>query len=126
MGVSELWSLLKAEGATVAWSGSNGGHAAIVQEVENIAVAIDLSTWIIQATLQPNLVEVFQDSECRALIVTFNRASPAHFHVCRSCCHCCLSKHCSSALQCYVFLLRKSTSLTCNALFISGQFLGRQ
>lgn len=75
MGVSELWSLLKAEGVTTSWSGRTGGHAAVVQEVENTAIAIDLSTWILQATSQPNLVEVFQDPECRALIVTFNRVT---------------------------------------------------
>ena len=77
MGVSELWSLLKSEGITTSWPGRDGLHAQIVREVENTAIAIDLSTWILQATSQPNLVEVFQDPECRALIVTFNRVCSA-------------------------------------------------
>ena len=75
MGVSELWTLLKLEGVTTACSGRDGNHSAVVQEVEDTAIAIDLSTWILQATSQPNLVEVFQDPECRALIVTFNRVT---------------------------------------------------
>lgn len=77
MGVSELWTLLKSEGTTTSWSGRDGAHADVVKEVENTAIAIDLSTWILQATSQPNLVEVFQDPECRALIVTFNRVRSA-------------------------------------------------
>lgn len=73
MGVSELWSLLKSVGVTKFWSGGEGTHAIIVTEVEGKSIAIDLSAWIVQATCQPNLVEVFSDPGSQALIVTFNR-----------------------------------------------------
>ena len=73
MGVSELWSLLKAEGSVQHWSGREGAHASIVSAVEGKAVAIDLSAWIVQATCQPNLAEAFGDPENQAVMVSFNR-----------------------------------------------------
>ena len=75
MGVSELWPLLKAVGVTHVWSGAEGTHAHVMEEVENKAIALDLSAWIVQATCQPNLAEVFSDPACQALIVSFNRVS---------------------------------------------------
>ena len=80
MGVSELWSLLKGVGVTQLWSAAEGTHDLLVKEVEGKTVAIDLSAWIVQATCQPNLAEVFSDPDSQALIVTFNRVSaPADF-----------------------------------------------
>lgn len=75
MGVSDLWQLLKSEGVTVSWSSKTGTHPLIVDDVEATAIAVDLSTWVLQATSQPNLVEVYNDPECRAVIVAFNRVS---------------------------------------------------
>ncbi|KAL0048711.1 hypothetical protein WJX82_009391 [Trebouxia sp. C0006] len=73
MGVSELWPLLKAVGITQVWSGLEGTHAQVVEEVDNKSIAIDLSAWIVQATCQPNLAEAFSDPTSQALIVSFNR-----------------------------------------------------
>ena len=75
MGVSELWQLLKSEGVTSNWSWKTGTHPLIVDEVEATSIAVDLSTWILQATSQPSLVEVYNDPECRAVIVALNRVS---------------------------------------------------
>ena len=75
MGVSELWPLLKAVGVTHMWSGGEGTHAHVMEEVQNKAIALDLSAWIVQATCQPNLAEVFSGPACQALVVSFNRVS---------------------------------------------------
>ncbi|KAA6428448.1 MAG: flap endonuclease GEN protein 1 [Trebouxia sp. A1-2] len=73
MGVSELWSLLKAVGITQLSSGLEGTHAQVVKEVDDKSIAIDLSAWIVQATCQPNLAEAFSDPASQALVVSFNR-----------------------------------------------------
>lgn len=75
MGVSELWSLLKAVGITQLSSGLEGTHAQVVKEVDDKSIAIDLSAWIVQATCQPNLAEAFSDPASQALVVSFNRVS---------------------------------------------------
>ena len=73
MGVSELWSLLKAVGNVQQILGSEGEHSTVVQEVEAQAVAIDLSAWLVQAICQPELAQAFGHPDHQALSVTFNR-----------------------------------------------------
>lgn len=77
MGVSELWSLLKAVGNVQHFLGSEGAHSTIVQEVEAKSVAVDLSAWIVQAICQPELAQAFGHPDHQALSVSFNRVCPS-------------------------------------------------
>jgi len=52
-----------------------GDHAAVVAEVENKVVAVDLSVWLVQAQTQPALVENFSSPQAAVLKVVFDRVS---------------------------------------------------
>ncbi|KAL4425232.1 hypothetical protein ABPG75_009248 [Micractinium tetrahymenae] len=74
MGITALWQLLRAE-EVVEWyrGGIAEEHAALLAAVDGQAVAIDLSTWIMQADQQTALTPHFSREE-RCMKVAFERA----------------------------------------------------
>jgi hypothetical protein len=74
MGVAHLWQSLGHSGAVEAFSGATPqGHARLLGEVQGSAVAVDLSTWIMQAATQPALQEHYATPTARALSVVLSR-----------------------------------------------------
>lgn len=76
MGVANLWKALEKGGAVTKLDGAQpGDHARILQELENTAVAVDLSAWLVQATTQQALVGVLDSPQACVLKVVFDRVS---------------------------------------------------
>jgi hypothetical protein len=76
MGVANLWKALEKGGAVTRLDGAQpGDHALILQELENTAVAVDLSAWLVQAITQPALVGVLDSPHACVLKVVFDRVS---------------------------------------------------
>ncbi|PRW33965.1 flap endonuclease GEN-like protein 1 [Chlorella sorokiniana] len=74
MGVNALWQLLRAEGLVEHYAGAApADHAAIVEAVDGAAIAVDLSTWIMQADQQQALLPHFSKEE-RCMKIAFERA----------------------------------------------------
>lgn len=75
MGVAALWPLLRAEEMVEYYLGSSADDlATIVSSVFDTAVAVDLSTWIVQADSQQALSALFSREE-RCMKVAFERVS---------------------------------------------------
>jgi transcription elongation factor Elf1 len=83
MGVANLWQSLGQSGAVEAFSGATpDGHAELLGEVQGTAVAVDLSTWIMQALSQPALQEHYATPAARALSVVLWRTTHWLRHGC--------------------------------------------
>ena len=100
MGIANLWSFLRSAGLVTQLKGDEeGGHAEIVRQVQGKVVAIgeawaekphshtwhgsepgsraDLSLWVFQARLQPQLAGAFESEEARCAKVAFERVRAA-------------------------------------------------
>jgi hypothetical protein len=75
MGVVQLWNVLQGEGLVESLSGSvPEEHRRLVDEVDGKVLAVDLSVWIMQATAQTALFELFTPEEA-AIKVCLERVS---------------------------------------------------
>eukprot|EP00798_Chlamydomonas_sp_ICE-L_P018300 gene18300-24760_t len=73
MGVGHLWSVLQGMGAVSELLGQTH-HEQVVDEVDGKVIAVDLSTWVMEAFHQTNLRDAFQDPLAQALKMTFERS----------------------------------------------------
>jgi hypothetical protein len=74
MGVKHLWKALERGGTVETFDGADPAqHAAIMDELEGAAVAVDLSAWLVQATTQPALMEAYHSEYACVLKVVFER-----------------------------------------------------
>ena len=62
------------------YNGSEGQHSDIVQLVAGKVIAVDLSLWVFQARLEPNLRQNFTSESAACAKVAFERVR-LHFHV---------------------------------------------
>ncbi|KAK9866620.1 hypothetical protein WJX84_011606 [Apatococcus fuscideae] len=75
MGFKEIWNLLRSEGWLTELAGVDD-HLQIAKEVEGKVIAVDLSFWVVQASTQPALQEVFRNSPSEACLkVVFERVN---------------------------------------------------
>ncbi|KAK9836481.1 hypothetical protein WJX74_001392 [Apatococcus lobatus] len=75
MGFKEIWNLLRSDGRLVELVGVED-HSQIAKEVEGKVIAVDLSFWVVQASTQPALQEVFRNSPSEACLkVVFERVN---------------------------------------------------
>lgn len=74
MGIPQLWQTLRQGGAMFDLSGKEN-EAEIAKAVDGLAIAVDVTIWVLQANLQPSLAEVFTNTTSRALKICFDRVS---------------------------------------------------
>ena len=79
MGVYKLWDDLRQAGAVVDLAGKECERE-IAQTVDGLTIAVDVSIWMVQASMQPNLAEVFESPLARVLKVCFDRVSSLPFY----------------------------------------------
>ena len=79
MGIYRLWADLREAGLVVDLAGKDCERE-IAQCVDGLTIAVDVSIWMVQASMQPNLAEVFASPLARVLKVCFDRVSrmPTH------------------------------------------------
>lgn len=74
MGIPQLWQTLRQAGVVFDLSGKEN-EVEIAKTVDGLAIAVDVTIWILQANLQPNMAEVFTNPTSRALKICFDRVS---------------------------------------------------
>ena len=72
MGIYKLWDDLRQAGVVVDLAGKDCERE-IAQAVDGLTIAVDVSIWMVQASMQPNLAEVFESPVARVLKVCFDR-----------------------------------------------------
>jgi hypothetical protein len=83
MGITKLWADLRQAGLVVELNGKEC-EKEIAHTVDGLTIAVDVSIWMFQASMQPNLAEVFESPTARVLKVCFDRVGvhsiplPAH------------------------------------------------